>query len=73
VVSLLCALAGLGPQGAQGAVRSCNPVLNPYPGTRYDDSDLRRIRAVGVTCRGAAGRRQAVPMARVARHGRPPG
>ena len=53
LVSLLCALAGLGAQAAQGAVRSCNPVLNPYPGTRYDGSDLRRIQAVGVTCRGA--------------------
>ncbi|HZN88983.1 MAG TPA: hypothetical protein VFB44_08415 [Thermoleophilaceae bacterium] len=54
LVILVCGLAGLGPQAAQGAVaRSCNPVLNPYPGTRYADSALRRIRALGVTCRGA--------------------
>jgi hypothetical protein len=33
--------------------RACRPVLNPYPGTRYEGVDLRRIRAVRVSCRTA--------------------
>ena len=50
----LCALAGLGSPSAQaGSVRSCSPVLNPYPGTRFHDVDLRRIRARGLSCRSA--------------------
>jgi len=31
-------------------VRACKPVENPYAGTRYEGSDLRRIRAVGIGC-----------------------
>jgi hypothetical protein len=46
----LCALAL--PATASAAKR-CNPVRNPYPDTRYEDVDLTRIRATGVTCRGA--------------------
>ena len=50
----LCALAAMGaPSAEAGVVRSCSPVLNPYPGTRFEGSDLRRIRAIGVSCRGA--------------------
>ena len=59
----LCVLAAVGApvaQGAQGAdgapassARSCRPVLNPYPDTRYEGVDLRRIRATGVSCRTA--------------------
>ncbi len=37
---------------AQG-YRSCRPVVNPYPNSRYEDVDLTRIRALGVSCRGA--------------------
>ena len=44
----LAALAGA-PGGAQAAQR-CKPVVNPYPGTRYDGVDLTRIRATGVSC-----------------------
>lgn len=50
----MCALAGVGAPIADGAsVRSCSPVLNPYSGTRYEGVDLERIRANGVSCRGA--------------------
>ena len=49
-----CAVLIPGPPSAEGgAVRSCSPVVNPYPGTRYADVDLTRIRANGVSCRGA--------------------
>ena len=34
-------------------MKRCKPVLNPYPGTRFDDVDLTRIRATGVSCRTA--------------------
>jgi hypothetical protein len=38
-----------------GAVesRSCGSVVNPYPGTRYEGVDLRRISARNVSCRRA--------------------
>ena len=49
----LCALVGAGSPSAEGAIRSCSPVLNPYPGTRFADSHLRRIRASGLSCRSA--------------------
>lgn len=35
------------------AAKACGRVENPYPGTRYEGVDLRRIRAVGVSCPGA--------------------
>jgi hypothetical protein len=39
---------------AHGApAEHCGRVVNPYPGTRYEGVDLRRIRAVGVSCRRA--------------------
>jgi hypothetical protein len=56
----LCALAGVAAPIAESAavaagapVRSCRPVFNPYPDTRYEGVDLRRIRATGVSCRRA--------------------
>jgi hypothetical protein len=36
-----------------GAARPCRPVLDPYPNTRYEGEDLKRIRATGVSCRRA--------------------
>jgi hypothetical protein len=37
--------------GAQAAsTKSCSPIRNPYPGTRYAGEDLTRIRATGVSC-----------------------
>jgi hypothetical protein len=35
---------------AAQAVKTCEPVRNPYPGTRYDGVDLKPIRAVKVSC-----------------------
>ena len=48
---LLGTLAGTVTSTAAGATtRSCSAVVNPYPGTRYEGADLRRIRAAGVSC-----------------------
>lgn len=53
-VGAICALTPLVPaQAAPAVVRSCKPVVNPYPGTRYEGSDLRRIQASGVSCPSA--------------------
>ena len=50
-IGALTAAAGIGAADAQAAKSvSCKPVTNPYPGTRYADVDLRRIRATGVSC-----------------------
>ncbi len=49
--AVMCALATMGAVSAQGAVtRACGPVVNPYPGTRYEGADLTRIRATGISC-----------------------
>jgi hypothetical protein len=52
VVALVSAVAAAAaPASAQaGESTPCPRVVNPYPDTRYEGSDLRRIRAVGVTC-----------------------
>jgi hypothetical protein len=50
----LCAAIGFGAAGADAAsARYCRPVVNPFPDTRYAGTDLRRIRATGVSCRVA--------------------
>lgn len=52
VVGALCALASMGASSAGGvSTQSCSPVVNPYPGTRYEGINLRHIRATGVSCR----------------------
>jgi hypothetical protein len=60
LAGLLCAVACVGPAGAHAsapaedtAARACRPVVNPYPNSRYEGSDLTRIRATGVSCRRA--------------------
>lgn len=54
VVVVLCAAAAVAaPAAGAAAVRACSPVVNPYAGTRFEGSDLRRIRARGVSCRTA--------------------
>jgi hypothetical protein len=54
VAVALCAAACAGAPTAEAAsARSCSPVINPYPNTRYDGVDLSRIRAIGVSCRRA--------------------
>jgi hypothetical protein len=54
VAGVLYALMGAGAASAEAAsARSCRPVVNPYPNSRYEGVDLRRIRATGVSCRSA--------------------
>ncbi len=56
VASLCLMLTVVGAPAAQGATyRSCRPVTDPYAGTRYAGTDLRRIRALRVTCASARG------------------
>jgi hypothetical protein len=51
VAAALCVLAGVGAPAADAAsTSSCARVVNPYPGTRYEGVDLRKIRATGVSC-----------------------
>ncbi len=47
---LAAATIGVAPLEASAQYKSCRPVVNPYPGTRYERVDLTRIRALGVTC-----------------------
>lgn len=48
----VCLVAGMAAPAAESApARSCRPVVNPYPDSRYEGVDLRRIRATGVACR----------------------
>ena len=47
------ALAGASPVPADAALRACKPVLDPYPGTRYDGVDLTRIRTSAGSCETA--------------------
>jgi hypothetical protein len=50
-IGALAVAVGIGAASAQGAATvSCNRVVNPYPGTRYEGADLRRIRATGLSC-----------------------
>jgi hypothetical protein len=54
IAAVLCACTGTPAASAEEAsARSCAPVVNPYPGTRYEGVDLSRIRATGVSCRTA--------------------
>jgi hypothetical protein len=52
VVALLAAATSTAaPALAQG--RACEPVRNPYPGTRYEGVDLTGIRTVKASCKTA--------------------
>ena len=54
MAAALCAVIGGSTVAVESAsARSCRPVANPYPDTRYEGTDLRGIRATGVTCRVA--------------------
>jgi hypothetical protein len=52
VATALC-IAITVPVEASAAYKSCARIVNPYAGTRYDGSDLYRIRALEVSCRTA--------------------
>ena len=55
-MSVVCAFASLGASDTAGAsTQSCRPVVNPYPGTRYEGVSLSHIRATEVSCRTARG------------------
>jgi hypothetical protein len=55
VLALLApaAAASSDPGATAAAPRPCKPIVNPYEGTRYEGSDLYRIRATKVSCRTA--------------------
>ena len=44
---------GAGHATSTAAPLPCKPVVNPYAGTRYEGSDLYRIRATNTRCRTA--------------------
>ena len=52
LILVLVAGATVAPAAAAKA-RACEPVRNPYPGTRYEGVDLTKIRAERATCRTA--------------------
>jgi hypothetical protein len=49
-VAILLALtvAAVAPKTA--SARACSPVVNPYPGTRFEGVNLTNIRATGLSC-----------------------
>jgi hypothetical protein len=49
LAGIVCCIAAF-PMAADAALRSCRPVVDPYPGTRYDGVDLTRIRTSGASC-----------------------
>ena len=50
LAALLAIVATLALPDAAAAVTACEPVRDPYPGTRFEGVDLTRIRAVEVPC-----------------------
>ena len=46
-----CLLAA--PAAGAATYKSCKPVVNPYPGTRYEGVDLSSIRVLNGSCNGA--------------------
>src|SRR5215218_2841638 len=53
LAALLLAAAVAASPAQSATVKRCKPVLKPYPGTRFDDVGLTRIRATGVSCHTA--------------------
>jgi hypothetical protein len=50
---LVLAAGLLAVAAAPAQARSCRPVRNVFDGTRFEGSDLYRIRATGVSCQTA--------------------
>jgi hypothetical protein len=50
---LVAALSLVAIAPATASTRSCSPVVNPYPGSRYEGINLSHIRATGVGCPAA--------------------
>jgi hypothetical protein len=53
VAALAAVSLALLPGSAGAAFKRCRPVANVFEGTRYEGSDLYRIRAQGVSCKTA--------------------
>jgi hypothetical protein len=47
-ILLALTVAAAAPKTA--SARACAPVINPYPGTRFDGVNLSEIRAAGLSC-----------------------
>ena len=53
-VALCALLVAAGPAPAEAApFRACGSISNPYAGSRYEGTDIRRVRALNVSCRTA--------------------
>ncbi len=50
LIALLGTVAILALPQAASAATACDPVRNPYPGTRFEGVDLTRIKATAVSC-----------------------
>lgn len=50
IVIIAAAVGAFAPAAPAASYRSCPPVRNPYPHTRYAGVDLTHIRALGVSC-----------------------
>lgn len=50
---VLGAVVGLLALPSTAAARSCDPIVNPYEGTRYEGVDLTDIEAKNVSCSNA--------------------
>jgi len=51
IAGAVCALASGSALSAEAATtRSCDPVVNPYPDTKFEGVDLTEIRATKVWC-----------------------
>jgi len=49
-VAFVVALGIVAVAPSTASARACPPVVNPYPGTRYEGVDLTNIRATGLQC-----------------------
>lgn len=50
ILAVAATLAATAPGAAAVSYRSCHPVRNPFPHTRYAGVDLTHIRALHVSC-----------------------
>ncbi len=53
LLAICAATTLLAPAAAGAKTRTCKPVVNPYPNSRYEGVNLSRIRATAVSCPGA--------------------
>jgi hypothetical protein len=53
VIAFVVALGIAAVAPSTASARACAPIVNPYPGTRYEGVDLTNIRATGLPCANA--------------------